>query len=319
MAVYTPVSDQDLSDFLQNYDIGEVISLTEITEGVENSNFILKTSLDSYILTLYEKRVSADDLPFFMKLISELYNRDISCPKPIKNKHGDIINKCAGKYATIVSFLNGETAQFTNLERCSQIGVMLARLHLAGAMIPLSRDNPLGPASWLAILKDTDDSNTDLATTLNREAITQINHIISSWPTSLPSGVIHGDLFPNNAMFIGDALTGIIDFYFACTGFFAYDLAICLNSWCFESDGRFNSEKATRLISSYQTIRKLTQDEIDALPILSQGAAARFFATRYYDWHHTPKDAHVQRHDPLEYWNKITFLKSNANLGLYGF
>ena len=319
MAVYTPVSDQDLSDFLQNYDIGEVLSLTEITEGVENSNFVLKTNLNNYILTLYEKRVHADDLPFFMQLISELYNRDISCPKPVKNKLGNIINKCAGKYATIVSFLNGETAQFTNLERCSQIGTMLARLHLATAKIPLSRVNPLGPESWQAILWNTDDSNTDLVTTLNSEAFTLINHIISKWPASLPTGVIHGDLFPNNAMFIGDTLTGIIDFYFACTGFFAYDLAICLNSWCFESSGYFNTEKATKLISSYQTIRKLTNDEIDALPILSQGAAAPFFATRYYDWHHTPQDARVHRHDPMEYWNKITFLRSNANLGLYGF
>ena len=319
MAVYTPVSKQDLSDFLKNYDVGEVISLTEITEGVENSNFVLKTSTDSYILTLYEKRVKADDLPFFMQLISELYDRNISCPKPIKNRNGNIINRCAGKYATIVSFLTGETAQFTNLERCSQIGAMLATLHLATAMIPLTRANPLGPESWLAIIKDTDDSNTDLSTTLNREAVTQINHIISSWPKSLPTGVIHADLFPNNAMFIGNKITGIIDFYFACTGFFAYDIAICLNSWCFESDGSFNSEKATRLISSYQKTRKLTREEIDALPILSQGAAARFFATRYYDWHHTPKDAHVQRHDPMEYWDKLTFLRLNANFGLYGF
>ena len=319
MAVYTPVSKSELSEFIHNYELGEIISLTEITEGVENSNFILKTSLSSYILTLYEKRVSPDELPFFMNLISELYNSKISCPKPIKDKHGDVINKCAGKYATIVSLLDGKTAQFTNLERCSQIGKMLAKLHLATSKIALTRANPLGPDSWLEILLATDDSDTDLPETLLRQAINHITQIISSWPKSLPSGLIHGDLFPNNAMFIDDTLTGIIDFYFACTGFFAYDLAICLNSWCFESDGSFDSSKAMSLISSYQTERTLTQDELNALPILSQGAAARFFATRYYDWHHTPNDALVQRHDPMEYWNKITFLKSNTNLKLYGF
>ncbi len=319
MAVYTPISESELSDFLHSYELGEILSLTGIAEGVENSNFILKTSLNSYILTLYEKRVSPDDLPFFMNLINELYKNEISCPKPIINKYGNIINKCAGKHATIVSLLDGETAQFTNLKRCSQIGAMLAKLHLATSKIALTRANPLGPDSWLTILMETDDSNTNLPETLKHQAIAQIKEIISGWPTSLPNGVIHGDLFPNNAMFVGDTLTGIIDFYFACTGFFAYDLAICLNSWCFESDGSFNSTKAIRLISSYQTERTLTQAEISALPILSLGAAARFFATRYYDWHHTPNDALVERHDPIEYWNKITFLKYNSNLELYGF
>ncbi len=319
MAVYTSVSNQELSDFLKNYQIGEILSLTEIPEGVENSNFILKTNLNKYILTLYEKRVSISDLPFFMKLIDELFENGISCPKPIPNLYGNIINRCAGKYATIVTFLSGETAQFTNLERCSQIGAMLAKLHLTTFKIGLHRKNLIGPKSWLSILKETDDESSSFPKGLKEEAILHIKHIVKTWPVSLPGGVIHGDLFPNNAMFINDKLTGIIDFYFACNDFYAYDLAICLNSWCFEDNGNFNSEKAKRLLSSYQTKRKLTNDEITALPILAQGAAARFFATRYYDWYHTPNDAFVKKHDPIEYWNKIKYLKSNANLSLYGF
>ncbi len=319
MAVYTPVSDIQLSDFLKDYALGDIISLTEITEGVENSNFILKTSLDNFILTLYEKRVSGDDLPFFMNLLSELHHQNINCPRPITNKNGDIINICAGKNATIVSFLDGKTAQFTNDSRCSEIGVVLAKLHLATSKLTAHRPNPLGPNSWLNIILDTDDSYTDLPPTLRAEATEQITELISHWPSSLPQSVIHADLFPNNAMFIEDKLTGIIDFYFACTDFYAYDLAICLNSWCFEADGRFNSQKAKKLIDSYQSVRPLNIDEINALPILSQGAAMRFFATRYFDWHHTPAGALVQRHDPLEYWTKITFLRDNADHALYGF
>ena len=319
MAVYTPVSNKELSNFLQNYQIGEVISLTEISEGVENSNFLLKTSMNYYILTLYEKRVNVEDLPFFMKLINELFENGINCPRPIPNSHGNIINKCAGKYATIVSFLKGETAQFTNLQRCSQLGMMLAKLHLTTVKIDLYRKNLLGPENWLSILKGTNDENSTLPEGLKQEAIQHIEHIAARWPSSLPKGVIHGDLFPNNAMFINDRLTGVIDFYFACNDFYAYDLAICLNSWCFENDTNFNSKKAKKLISSYQKIRTLKNEEINALPILTQGAAARFFVTRYYDWHHTPPNALVKRHDPIEYWKKITFLNSNDNLSLYGF
>ena len=319
MAVYTSVSNKDLSDFLKNYQIGEVISLTEISEGVENSNFLLKTTFNSYILTLYEKRVNVEDLPFFMNLISELFKNGVSCPRPISNLYGNIINRCAGKYATIVTFLDGKTAKFTNLERCSQLGTALARLHLTTFKTSLHRKNMLGPENWLTILDETNDENSNLPSGLKQEAFQHIGHIVKSWPVSLPEGIIHADLFPNNAMFINDKLTGIIDFYFACNDFYAYDLAICLNSWCFENDANFNTEKAKMLINSYQKIRKLRKDEISALPILTQGAAARFFVTRYYDWHHTPTDALVKKHDPIEYWNKITFLKSNFNLNLFEF
>ena len=319
MAVYTSVSNKELSDFLHNYQLGKTVSLTEISEGVENSNFLLKTELNNYILTLYEKRVNISDLPFFMRLIDELFESGFSCPRPVPNLYGNIINKCSGKYATIVTFLHGKTAQFTNLERCSQLGTMLAKLHLTTFKTSLHRKNLLGPGNWLSILKETKNDTSTFPTDLKEEAILHIEHIVKTWPVSLPEGVIHGDLFPNNAMFINDKLTGIIDFYFACNDFYAYDLAICLNSWCFENDGNFNSEKARRLLSSYQTVRKLANEEINALPILTQGAAARFFVTRYYDWYHTPTDALVKKHDPIEYWNKIKYLKSNANLSLYGF
>ena len=318
MAVYTPVSDVEVTEFLQNYEIGDLISLTEITEGVENSNFLLRTSIDSYILTLYEKRINAEDLPFFMKLLSELSQNEISCPRPIPDKNGNTINICSSKYATIVSFLNGKTAQFTNLNRCSQIGTMLAKLHIATFKLNLYRKNPLGPENWLSILLETNDDDSNLPKGLNKEASLYIDNIITRWPKSLPAGIIHGDLFPNNAMFIDNNLSGIIDFYFACTDFYAYDIAICLNSWCFENDGSFNSEKAKTLIASYQKIRQLNNKEKNALPTLTQGAAIRFFVTRYYDWHHTPEGALVKKHDPLEYWNKIIYLRSNSNLELYG-
>ena len=202
MAVYTPVSDVEVTEFLQNYEIGDLISLAEITEGVENSNFLLRTSIDSYILTLYEKRINAEDLPFFMKLLSELSQNEISCPRPVPDKNGNTINICSSKYATIVSFLNGKTAQFTNLNRCSQIGTMLAKLHIATFKLNLYRKNPLGPENWLSILLETNDDDSNLPKGLNKEASLYIENIITKWPKSLPAGIIHGDLFPNNAMFI---------------------------------------------------------------------------------------------------------------------
>ncbi len=320
MAVYTTIDDNEIADLLARYDIGQLLSLAGIAEGVENSNFLLRTDQGNFILTLYEKRTNEADLPFFMDLKRHLSEAGVTCPLPIEDKSGAVLQRIAGRPGAIFSFLDGISYRNPTAEHCRNLGMILAEMHLKTADFSAVRTNALGPDSWADLLLSIDRDPDDLPPNLRDKTGALITDIVARWPQDLPTGIIHADLFPNNVMFVGDKLTGVIDFYFACSDILAYDLGICLNSWCFEKDGSFNITKSSAMIAGYQSVRPLSQNEIDALPILCTGSAIRFFLTRLYDWLNTPKDALVKPHDPMEYWGKIRFhrtVKSPASYGLW--
>ena len=318
MAVYTTISDAELLALVETYDIGTLLSFAGIAEGVENSNYLLRTDKANYILTLYEKRTNEQDLPFFMGLMQHLSEAGIICPSPITDKSGTILQHIVGRPAAMVSFLDGVSNRFPNATQCRNLGIALARMHLATADFAMKRDNALGPAGWQPLLNSITEEPADLPKGLKAQAQTKLEAILAEWPDNLPTGIIHADLFPNNVMFVGDELTGLIDFYFACHDVTAYDLATCLNSWCFENDGTFNVTKSAAMLAGYQSVRPLSDDEKQALPVLCRGSAIRFFLTRFYDWINTPKDALVKPHDPMEYWAKLRFHEKCDSPASYG-
>ena len=318
MAVYTTIDDDEIAALLDRYDIGNLLSLAGVAEGVENSNFILRTDRDTFILTLYEKRTNEADLPFFMDLKGHLAEGGLNCPLPIADKTGQILQRISGKPGALFSFLDGVSYRNPTAVHCHNLGKILAQMHETVSDFSGYRANALGPDNWAELLSSIDHDPTDLPSRLRAQTEEIVTDIVSLWPQNLPKGIIHADLFPNNVMFVGDELTGVIDFYFACHDLLSYDLAICLNSWCFERDGSFNITKSSALIDGYQSVRSLEQDEIDALPILCAGAALRFFLTRLYDWIHTPKTALVKPHDPMEYWSKIRFHRRVHSAESYG-
>ncbi|PKR87655.1 homoserine kinase [Pleomorphomonas diazotrophica] len=318
MAVYTDVSDEELSDFLTRYDIGALVSCKGIAEGVENSNFLLGTETGRFILTLYEKRVNEGDLPFFLGLMDHLADRGINCPQPVRDRDGEALGRLAGRPATIVSFLDGMWVKRPEVSHCGQVGEALARLHKAGEGFSIRRRNGLGPDGWPPLYAGSADRADEVLTGLGGEVETELAFLQSNWPKDLPEGVIHADLFPDNVFFLKGQLSGLIDFYFACNDFLVYDLAICLNAWCFEPDGAFNITKGRAMLSGYTSGRPLTDAEMDALPVLCRGAALRFLLTRLYDWLMTPPGALVRKKDPLEYYKKLRFHRTATTASAYG-
>jgi homoserine kinase type II len=318
LAVYTDVSDDELRAFVADYDLGDVLSFQGIAEGVENSNFAVRTSHGSYILTLYEKRVAAHDLPFFLNLMDHLAGRGVSCPTPLKTRAGDSLRRLKGRPAAMVTFLEGLWPRRIAVSHCLQLGEALARLHQAGADFPMTRANALSVAGWGSLLETTraeaDQIKPGLAAALDTEYL----ELAALWPRGLPTGVIHADLFPDNVFFLGDRLSGLIDFYFACTDALSYDLAVCLNAWCFEADRSLNVTKARALFQGYESVRKLAPAERAALPLLARGSALRFLLTRLYDWLNHPPEAFVKPKDPLEYWAKLRFHQSVTDVAEYG-
>jgi homoserine kinase type II len=318
MAVYTEVSDEELEAFVAEYDIGGVESCKGIAEGVENSNYLLQTDRATYILTLYEKRVARDDLPFFLGLMDHLAARDFPSPVPIHGKDGAALRDLCGRPAAIISFLSGMWPRRVTPAHCRSLGIAAARLHVAAADFSISRSNNLSLAGWRDLVTATAGGADDLSAGLGKIVSDEISYLESAWPTNLPSGVIHADLFPDNVFFLHNELSGIIDFYFACNDFLAYDIAVCLNAWCFEGDGSFNITKARNLVQGYATVRPFATEEIAALPVLARGAALRFLLTRLYDWLNHPEGALVKRKDPLEYLRQLTFHQSVIRAAEYG-
>jgi homoserine kinase type II len=318
MAVYTDVTADDLTDFLSRYQIGELRSYKGIAEGVENSNFLLHTSDGNFILTLYEKRVAANDLPFFLGLMEHLAARGITCPQPVKNRQGGVLGKLAGRPAAIVTFLDGLWIRRPNPGHCAAVGEALARLHLAGKDFPNKRANALSIESWRALYEQAKERGDSVRPGLCAEIAKELDALDKSWPRDLPDGVIHADLFPDNVFFLGDRLSGLIDFYFACTDTLAYDVAVCLNAWCFEPDHSYNVTKGRALLRSYANVRALSAAERAALPMLARGAAMRFLLTRLVDWLAVPDGALVKPKDPLEYFRKLRFHQSVKNVSDYG-
>ncbi len=318
MAVYTDVPDDELRAFVAGYAIGEVVACKGIAEGVENSNFLLRTEQGTFFLTLYEKRVDPADLPFFLALLEHLAAHGIACPTPIKARNGAALHQLCGRPAAIVSFLDGMWPRRIHGFHCAGVGEALARLHLAGAGFAMTRPNNLSVAGWRRLYDLCRERAHEVRPGLAEELGRELDALEACWPQDLPRGVIHADLFPDNVLFRGETVSGLIDFYFACTDSFAYDLAICLNAWCFEGDGSFNVTKARLMLANYRSMRALSADEFAALPLLARGSALRFLLTRLYDWLNQPAGAYVRPKDPLEYLQKLRFHRSITQPGAYG-
>jgi len=318
MAVYTDVAADELADFLADYDIGELLSYKGIAEGVENSNFLVHTTKGAYILTLYEKRVAVGDLPYFLSLMAHLAECGVSCPQPARNRKGEVYATLAGRPAAIINFLEGMWPRRPNATHCAGVGQALAKMHLAGADFALFRKNPLSVEGWRQLFglagARADSVQAGLSDFIGRE----LDHLEACWPTDLPVGVIHADLFPDNVFFLGGKVSGLIDFPFSCNDILAYDVAICLNAWCFEVDHSFNVTKARALLSAYGRERKLSDAEQSALPLLARGAALRFLLTRLVDFLNVPPGALVKPKDPLEYARKLRFHQGVASVRDYG-
>ncbi|MGA2313630.1 MAG: homoserine kinase [Xanthobacteraceae bacterium] len=318
MAVYTDVAAEDLARFLAGYDIGELLAYKGIAEGVENSNFLVHTSRGYFILTLYERRVAERDLPFFLGLMEHLASRGITCPQPVKNRAGQTLGKLAGRPAAMVTFLDGMWIRRPSAAHCAALGEALARLHLAGADFAMRRDNALSVAGWRQLYAGCGGRANEVRRDLTAVLAAELDVLEREWPHGLPQGVIHADLFPDNVFFLGDRLSGLIDFYFACTDTLAYDIAICLNAWCFEQDHSYNVTKGRALLASYAKTRALSAQEWDKLPLLARGAALRFLLTRLADWLDVPPGALVRPKDPIEYLRKLRFHQKVTSARDYG-
>jgi homoserine kinase type II len=318
MAVYTDVSDDALADFLDDYAIGRLVAFRGIAEGVENTNFSLRTTDGDFILTLYERRVDPADLPWFLGLMRHLAERHISCPLPVAGTDGAALRMLCNRHAAITTFLPGVWPRRIAQAHCRPLGEALARLHLAGMDYAPERSNALGPAAWPALLSKSLARAFELQAGLAAELTGATEDIVARWPSGLPRGHIHADLFPDNVFFLDGKLSGLIDFYFACTDFLAYDIAVCLNAWCFEADGAFNATRARALLAGYQSIRPLADHERAALPVLAQGSALRFLLTRLYDWLHPPAGAIVTPKNPLDYLRRLRFHLGTKDFHAYG-
>jgi homoserine kinase type II len=318
MAVYTDVVAEDLAAFLAGYDIGELLAYKGIAEGVENSNFLVHTSRGNFILTLYERRVAVGDLPFFLGLMEHLHARGITCPQPVKNKKGELLGKIAGRPAAIITFLDGMWIRRPSPAHCAALGTALAKLHLAGLDFAGRRANALSVEGWRALYDHCGARANEVQRDLKGLLAGELAHLEQRWPSDLPEGVIHADLFPDNVFFLGDRLSGLIDFYFACTDALAYDVAICLNAWCFETDHSYNVTKGRNLLQAYAAVRPLAAEERRALPLLARGAALRFLLTRLSDWFDVPPGALVRPKDPMEYFRKLRFHQTVTSVRDYG-
>lgn len=318
MAVYTEVNDEELQRFIAGYGVGELLSYKGIAEGVENTNYVVHTTDGPFILTLYERRVQHADLPFFLGLMEHLAASGVRCPLPVRDTSGAILGTISGRACALITFIEGFWPRRPNAEHCLEVGRALAKLHLAGASFGIRRQNALGPKGWRPLYEKFKGEASDIADGLGAVIESELSVLERQWPTDLPEGVIHADLFPDNVFFLGTTLSGLIDFYFACNDAFAYDVAICLNAWCFEPDFAFNITKGRALLKGYESVRHLQPAELTAMPILARGAAMRFLLTRAYDWLNTPEDALVKPHDPIAYLRRLRFHQSARGIGDYG-
>jgi homoserine kinase type II len=314
MAVYTDISDTELEAFVADFDIGEAVSFKGIAEGVENSNFLLETRRGRYILTIYERRVRAEDLPFFLSLMQWLAQAGYPSAAPVADRAGSILKTVRGKPAALIAFLPGLSARRPTVAQCREAGEGLGWLHLASRGFAGRRANDLGQASWTPmaarLAPAAERLKPGLAATIEADAA----HVAARWPAGLPEGVVHADYFPDNVFFDAGRFAGTIDFYFAAWDALAYDIGVALNAWCFEADGSFNVTAARAFVDGYQRRRTLGARERAALPVLAHGAALRFFLTRLNDWGATPTGALVVPKDPLEYERKLAVHRAGLTL-----
>ena len=318
MAVYTEVSDDELAVFVASYELGALLSYKGIAEGVENTNYLLHTEKGPIFLTLYEKRVDPNDLPFFLGLMEHLAKAGLNCPTPVRDGQGRMLRTLAGRPAALVTFLEGVWIRRPQPRHCAAVGKALAGLHVAGRGFGLTRANGLGLSAWRPLFERFEARADEIVPGLAATIRAELDVLEARWPAGLEPGIIHADLFPDNVFFLGNHLSGLIDFYFACTDTLAYDVAICLNAWCFEPDGAFNRTKGQAMIAGYEKVRCLLPEEVEALPTLARGAALRFMLTRLVDWLNVPPGALVRPKDPLEYDRKLAFHRRVESAAEYG-
>ena len=318
MAVYTEVPDDELQRFVASYGLGQLMSCKGIAEGVENTNYLITTSAGPFILTLYERRVAHADLPFFLGLKQYLHGRGVPCPLPVKALDGRTLLVLADRAAALITFLDGVSVRRPAVWHCAAVGEELAQLHLAGDGFPMTRCNALGLDGWRPLFSKFQSDADSITLGLHALIAAELGHLEGAWPKGLPEGIIHADLFPDNVFFLGDTLSGLIDFYFACNDALAYDIAVCLNAWCFDADHTFNIDKGRALLTAYNAVRPLNATERAAMPVLSRGAALRFLLTRSFDWINTPQDALVKPHDPLDYIARLVFHQGVRDIADYG-
>ena len=322
MAVYTKLSENSLNEFFSKYNLGKILNYEEIKEGIENTNYFIHTESGKFILTLYEKRVDEKDLPFFMSLMRNLFDKKFPSPEPIINKNGNYISEILNKKAAVVSFLDGKAKKVLNPTNCYEVGVNTAKLHMITKNLAGKRENKLSINSWRKIYdnvkKDCSKIHPDLPQVIEKN----LNGIEKNWPKNIPGGIIHADLFPDNIFFNGDKLSGIIDYYFSCNDFYAFEIAICLNALCFEGKNEnlsFNVTKAKKFINGYSSIRELNEEEKKSLKVLCQGAAIRFLLTRVFDYLNLIEGAIVKIKDPVEYLKRLEFHDNVKNYQDYFF
>jgi homoserine kinase type II len=316
MAVYTKISNKDIRLINSKFDIDEIKSFQGIRKGIENTNYLLKTKKEKFILTIFEKRVSNREIPFFMKLMDSLNQSKISCPKPLKDKNENYLIKLKNKNACVVSFLKGKDKQILNINNCYQVGKIISQMHSITKKLKFSRKNSMGIKNLNPLLKSI-KFKSKKNSNLEKFLIQNLSNIKKNWPSKLPSGIIHGDLFIDNIFFNKNKLSGVIDFYFAANDFFMYEIAICINALCFDKKNnkfKINKQKVKNLIKGYESVRKITIKEKKSLNILCRGAAIRYLLTRLYDYSNTPKTALIQIKDPNEYYQKLI---THNNLSSY--
>jgi len=313
MAVYTHVSDDQITNFLADYRLGTVTDFKEIAEGIENSNFYLVTSMGKYILTLFEKRTDAGDLPFFIQLMDHLSSSGIACPKSVVNQFGDALGGLCGRPALIVSFLPGRPVNDVTVDCVQQLGQRLASMHMATMNFKKTRINNLSLSGWHDMFGRIKDRADEIQPGIAAYIIDELSWLDQNWPENLTRGIIHGDLFPDNVFFDDGCLSGFIDFYFACDDVLVYDLAVCINAWCFEQNGTFNKMLAAKLLAGYESARPLDEREFNALNACLRGSAMRFLLTRMYDALNPVEQALVAPKDPIEFWRILDFHKNNTN------
>jgi homoserine kinase type II len=318
VAVYTEVSDAELAGFVAGYDIGAVVSCTGMAEGIENSNYLLETTQAKYVLTLYERRVARRELPFFMGLMEHLARAGLPCPTPVAATDGTVVGTLCARPAAIVSFLDGAWPRHPTEHHCAALGRAMARLHDAGKSFAMTRRNDMALAGWDRLFEDCRKHADETTSGLIDEISDSLDSLHRDWPQDLPAGIIHADLFPDNVFFQDTRLTGIIDFYFACNDFLAYDLAIALNAWCFDTRGAFDTARSRALLSAYDGERALTAAERDALPVLCRGAALRFLLTRLHDRLFPPDAMLATPKDPAEFLARLRFHRQAGDITAYG-
>lgn len=307
MAVYTPVTVEEARDWLAQFDAGELVHLMPIVQGVENTNYLIHSTAGRYILTMFEKRTEPKDIPFFLALTEHLYARGIVCPHTLATRNGERITTLKAKPAILISFLEGKDTTQPSAGHCAQVGALTARMHMAAADFTLSRLNALSVSGWQALAERSGPAMDSLIPGLWDTVSTELAFLKASWPTDLPTGVVHADLFPDNVFFKDGQVSGVIDFYFACTEAYAYDLAICLNAWCFDEHWRLQEPHARAMLDAYQAIRPLSEEEKTAFNRLLRGASLRFLLSRAHDKLFHPEGSIVNPKDPAEYLAKLRF------------